>query len=154
VTKIRLIAVLLLLACVFGCSGAEDQVDLKPEVQKLLEGYLPTLGDAYRQRNPELLTLAVPKEKARIGQRIDELAGAGQVLEPKFKSVTVESISVWNHANAFVTTVEVWDVRSFSAGSYTLLKEQVDQRSRVKYQLKRDGETWNVLYRELAENLN
>jgi hypothetical protein len=154
VTKIRFFSFLLLIASVVGCGGAQDDVDMKPEIQAMLEAYLPILGEAYRQRKPELLTQAVPKEQARIGQRINELAGAGQVLEPKFKSVTVEGVSVWNHANAFVTTVEVWDVRSFSAGSFTLLKEQIDQRSRVKYQLKRDGQVWTVLYRELAENLN
>jgi hypothetical protein len=155
VTKTRFFFLILLIAAFIGCGGAQDDADLKPEIQAMLEAYLPNLGEAYRLRKPELLTQAVPKEQARIGQRISELAGAGQVIDPKFKSVTVESVSAWNHANAFVTTVEVWDVRSYSAGSLTLLKEQVDQRSRVKYQLKRDdGQTWTVLYRELAENLN
>jgi len=65
----------------------------------------------------------------------------------------VESVSTWKHSNAFVTTVETWDVRSYTLGDHILLSEVTDQRNRVKYQLKRKDRGWVVLYRELAEAL-
>jgi hypothetical protein len=60
---------------------------------------------------------------------------------------------VWNYSNAFVTSLEVWDVRSFTVGAHVLVQESLGQRSRVKYQLKRKDGSWVILYRELAETL-
>lgn len=137
-----------------GCDssgGGGEEVD-KAEIQKVLDEYLPVLGQAYAERNPKLLEpWAVPKEQARIQLRIEELEARGQVYEPGFKSVTVENVSVWNYSNAFVTTVEVWDVKAFTLGTHMLVNESLDQRSRVKYQLKRKDEGWSILYRELEK---
>ena len=152
-----LLASCLLTSCSKG-PGEPSQDELRAEVQKLLEtAYCPKLGEAYGQGNAAVLeAVTVPKEISRISRRIEELADEGRTYEPTFKQVTVESVSTWNYSNAFATTVEVWDVRSYSIGSSRqLINEQVGQRSRVKYQLKRqdsDG-SWIVLYRELAETL-
>lgn len=117
----------------------------------MLRQYLPRLGEAYARQDPTLLEdFAVPKEIARIQLRIDELDQRGEVYEPEFREVTVEDVSVWNYANAFITTFEVWDVRSFTVGSHMLIQEVVGQRSRVKYQLKRKDGSWVILYRELS----
>ena len=148
---------LLLTACSQG-PGEPNQEELRAEVQQLLEkNYCPKLGEAYANRDATRLeSFTVPKEISRIARRIEELEAEGKVYEPIFRQVTVESVSTWNYSNAFATTVEVWDVRSFTSGSsHQLVNEQVGQRSRVKYQLKRqdsDG-SWVVLYRELGENL-
>lgn len=148
----------LALLTLLGCPGATapDEATVKAEAAALFAEYLPKLGQAYATRDPELVRqYAVPKELSRMERRMGELAEQGQVYEPTFQSVTIESLSVWNYANAFVTTVEVWDVRSFSIGSHTLLNEQIGQRSRVKYQLKREDDgTWRVLLRELSASLN
>lgn len=137
-----------------GCSSdgpSSEEVD-KAEIQAVLEAYLPALGQAYAQRNPKLIEQwTVPKERARIQLRIDELEARGQVYEPSFKTVTVENVSVWNYSNALVSTVEVWDVRALTLGTELVVNESLDQRSRVKYQLKRKDDGWSVLYRELAE---
>jgi hypothetical protein len=61
----------------------------------------------------------------------------------------VESVETWRHVNAFTTTVEVWDLRVYAAGTDVILSETIDQRNRVKYQLQRQGERWLVLFREL-----
>lgn len=148
------LAGLLLLAS--GCGrppGENPEVD-RSEIEQMLRGYLPKLGQAYATRDPSLLESgAVPKEIARIRLRIDELTEEGQVYEPEFLEVTVEDVSVWNYSNAFVTTLEVWNVRSFTLGNHVLLQESLGQRSRVKYQLKRKEGTWVILFRELAQTL-
>lgn len=145
--------VLILLAG--GCAppGDNPEVD-RGEIELMLRDYLPKLGSAYADRDPAILEdQAVPKEIARIRLRIEELSEQGRVYEPEFKEVTVEDISVWNYSNAFVTSLEVWDVRSFTVGAHVLVQESLGQRSRVKYQLKRKDGSWVILYRELAETL-
>lgn len=141
---------LFLTACE-GSGQADEEVD-KAEIQAVLEAYLPVLGKAYAESNPKLLEpWAVPKEQARIELRIAELEAQGQVYVPEFKTVTVENISVWNYSNAFVSTVEVWDVRALTLGSGMVVNESLDQRSRVKYQMKRKDDGWAILYRELEK---
>ena len=138
-----------------GCAppGENPEVD-RGEIEQMLRGYLPLLGQAYATRDPSLLEAgAVPKEVARIRLRIDELTENSRVYEPEFREVTVEDVSVWNYSNAFVTTLEVWDVRSFTLGSHVLVQESLGQRSRVKYQMKRKDGTWVILFRELAQTL-
>ncbi|MDA8016846.1 MAG: ARC6/PARC6 family protein [Thermoanaerobaculia bacterium] len=137
-----------------GCSppGAEE-ID-KSEVRTLLEAYLPKLGEAYAQADPSVLEpWAVPKEVARIELRIGELEANGQVYEPVFQSLEVVSISPWNYSNAFVTTIEIWDVSAYTMGSRRLVNQALGQKSRVKYQLKRRDDSWVVLYRELEQTL-
>lgn len=149
-------ALFALLILSVSCSppGAEE-ID-KTEVQNLLTEYLPKLGEAYTQANARLIEpWAVPKEVARIDLRIEELEAMGQVYEPVFHELEVVSISPWNYSNAFVTTIEVWDVSSYTVGSHRLVSQAIGQKSRVKYQLKRqDDNSWVVLYRELETNLD
>ncbi len=68
--------------------------------------------------------------------------------------MTGEDISVGNYANAFVTTFEVWDVRSVALGSHAALNESLGQRNRVKYQMKRKDDGWVILYRELDQSFD
>ncbi len=151
-----LIALLLASALVAGCgeTGSDPQVD-RTEIESVLRDYLPKLGQAYAARDTSILEgLAVPKEIARISLRTDELADTGRVYEPEFKEVTVEDISVWNYSNAFVTTLEVWDVRSFALGTHLPVNESLGQRNRVKYQMKRKEGSWVILYRELDQTFD
>jgi hypothetical protein len=144
------------LLLLWGCDRSAKQVEVdRQEIEDFLEIYLPKLGDAYGQRDPRLLKgMAVPKELSRIELRTGELAELGQVYEPTFREVTVESASVWNYSNALVSTFEIWDVRSFTIGSHILVNESLGQKNRVKYQLKREGDSWLVLFRELAESID
>lgn len=144
------LALLALTAC-SGDGPSSEEVD-KAEIQAVLEAYLPVLGKAYAERDPSLIEpWTVPKERARIQLRIDELEARGQIYEPTFKNVTVENVSVWNYSNALVTTVEVWDVRAYTLGTHMVVNESLDQRSQVKYQLKRKDDGWSILYRELSK---
>ena len=144
----RIVLPVLLLAAL-GCDSAEErqQVDTA-SIQAALELYLPRLGQAYATGDLEPLEgLAAQKEIAAIAKRINDLAEQGRVLEPTFRRVTIEEVKVFNYANAYVTTVEVWDLRSLSTGLREPLAEDLGQSNRVKYQLKREGDSWKVLFR-------
>ena len=150
------LALLLVALTGAGCmeTGGDPQVD-RQEIEAVLRDYLPKLGQAYATRDMSLLEgLAVPKEMARISLRTEELAATGRVYEPEFQEVTVEDISVWNYSNAFVTTLEVWDVRSFTLGTHLKVNESLGQRNRVKYQMKRKEGGWVILYRELDQTFD
>lgn len=149
-----LLSLMLLTTVACGESEAEAEVN-RQEIEDLLLDYLPKLGQAYAQRDPQVLEgLAVPKEMSKIAVRIRELTAQGRIFEPKFKELTVEDVSVWNYSNAFVTTFEVWDLQSYSTGERVLMSESLDQGNRVKYQLKRRDDSWVVLYRELDQTFD
>ncbi len=132
-------------------SAKQQAADLAG-IQATLEEYLPRLAETYRTGDVRPLEgIAAAKEMATVEKRLEELHEQGRTLEPVFRGVTVEQVNTWSHSNAFVTTVEVWDLQVYTLGSHQLLSEEMGQRSRVKYQLKRDGERWNVLYRTIVE---
>jgi hypothetical protein len=140
-----------------GCGVAAEVRSEADEaaIEAAVHKYLPLLSDAYSTGNLKALReVAVPKEVARVQFRLEELEEQGRRFEPQFKYLVVEGISTWKHSNAFVTTVEVWDVRSYTLGSHTLQSEVIGQSNRVKYQLKLKDEGWMVLYRELDQTLD
>ncbi len=156
-TVLAIVTALLMLGGTAGCSDASrggSEVD-KADIERTVREYLPRLAAAYAKAEfGPLEEVAVPKEIARVKLRRRELADQGKVYEPDFKELVIESITTWKHSNAFVTTVETWDVRSYTLGKRVLLSEVTDQRNRVKYQLKRKQHGWVVLYRELDQPLD
>jgi hypothetical protein len=132
-----------------ACGSAEEQQKVDTEsIAAALKAYLPRLGEAYSSGDTSALQgLAAQKEIAAIEKRISDLADQGRILEPSFRELTIEEATVFNYANAYVTTVEVWDLRSLATGSRQQLAEDMGQRNRVKYQLKREGDSWRVLFR-------
>ena len=100
------------------------------------------------------LRMAWLPDENRVEFQRDQLAEQGKVYEPEFKELVVEHVRQWKHSNAFVTTVEVWDVRSYALGSRVLLSDVTNQRNRVKYQLKLKDHGWVILYRELDQTLS
>lgn len=145
-----LVALVLGLAAACGPSSAERRAADRDEIEALLAEYLPELGRAYAERNAELIAPWVaPKEVARVDQRIRELYGLGSVLEPEFHRAAVEDVQVWNNSNGYVITVETWDVRRYATGSMELIGENLGETQRVRYQMKREGDGWKVLYRTI-----
>lgn len=140
-----------------GCAkltGSDPEKD-RQQIEALLAAYLPKLAEAYATRDAAVLEgFAVLKEIATVSRLLDELTADGRLVKPTLKQVTVEDFSVWNHANAFVSTFEVWDLRVYSTGSEVLLSESLGQRNRVKYQMKRDGDSWMVLLRQIEQTLD
>ena len=87
-------------------------------------------------------------------KRIKEVRVRGERLEPTFHSVTIEDVTAWGYSNAYATTLEVWDLRLFASHGENPLAETLEQRSRVKYQLKWEEDHWVVLYRELVQTFD
>ena len=69
----------------------------------------------------------------------------------RFRQLTIEDVNVWNYSNAYATTHEVWDLVVYATGSEQILAEEYEQPNRVKYQLKREGDKWHVLFRTIQE---
>lgn len=137
------------LAACGGPTPEEEAVD-REEVATFLREYLPKLAEAYRTGDASALEpYAAAKEQASIEHRARELAKAGEVLAPELDSVEVEDVRTWQAVNAYVTTVEVWDIRTYATGTENVVREQLDQTNRVKYQLKREGGRWRVFWREI-----
>ena len=65
--------------------------------------------------------------------------------------MTIEDVRIWNYSNAYVTTLEVWDLVVYATGSDQVLASEYEQPNRVKYQLKREGDSWRILFREIQE---
>jgi hypothetical protein len=144
-----------LVAFSFGCSEASRKIDeeaTKEEIKISLESYLPLLGEAYATGNLEFLRdWAAEKEMARVYKRVDELAATGRTLVPTFRQLTVEEFNVWNYSNAYVTTLEIWDLEVYATGTEQILSQEHEQPNRVKYQLKREDGRWRVLFRTIQD---
>ncbi len=151
--KPRLGPTALVLFVLVSCGSAETRQEVeKGKIQANLETYLPLLGEAYATGNLEKLQPWVAqKEVARVRKRIEDLGQQGRTLVPTFRQLTIEDINVWNRANAYVTTVEVWDLRVLATGTDQVLSEEIAQSNRVKYQLKRGEGRWRILFRTIQE---
>jgi hypothetical protein len=136
-----------------GCSSGDGgEAEARQEIEAMLGDYLPILAEAYGEDDPLRLSgWVAEKEIARVHRRIEELAEQGTAIQPTFHSVTVEDVRVWGNSNAFVTTVEVWDLKSVAVGTGMLVQEVEGQVNRVRYQLKKDQGRWRVLFRTIAE---
>jgi hypothetical protein len=149
----RALAVALLL--VAGCTSEQERTQVaKEEIRTVLaDGYLPRLAEIYGGANPQILEgWAAQKEISGIAKRVQELAQEGRSLQPELRAVTLEEVNVWSHSNAYVTTLEEWDLRVYNTGTRALLSEELGQHDRVKYQLKRtDTGAWIVLFRSRVE---
>lgn len=147
---LALTLMLLLTACGGGDEdGGDANADL---IEASLEAYLPQLAYAYASGDTSTLSgHAAPREIASVEKRIEDIAAMGRILQPTFKELTIEDVNAWSHSNAYVTTLEVWDLRTVAAGSDVVLAEELDQASRVKYQIKREDDRWMVLFRAIQQ---
>ena len=124
----------------------------RQEIQAVLEAYLPLLGEAYATGDfSPLEPYAAQKEVSSVHKRVEDLAVRGRTLEATLRSVTIEDVNIWNYSNAYVTTHEVWDLVVYATGSDQVLAKEYEQPNRVKYQLKREGDSWRILFREIQE---
>lgn len=134
-----------------GAAGPKDEVS-RQEIEDTLTSYLPLLGEAYASGDLEpLRPYAAEKEISRVFKRVQDLSYQGRTLVPTFRQLTIEDVNVWNYSNAYVTTHEVWDLVVYATGSENVLAEEYEQPNRVKYQLKREGDQWRVLFRTIQE---
>lgn len=155
ISRLALASLLALLALAGACGPSEQAgEEAREQVREALEAYLPLLAASYATGEVEQLRpYAAEKELLRVRQRVEDLALEGRRLEASVESVTVESFNLWNYSNALASTVEVWNLTVYATGSDVVLGEERGQVNRVKYQLKRDGDEWRVLFRELVDTV-
>ena len=149
-----LLAVLaaLALALAAGCAPSAEEVAAdRDQIEGFLEEYLPQMAEAYRTGDTEALApYAAQKEQESIERRVRDLAKQGRILAPELESVEVEDVRPWQAVNAYVTTLETWNIRVLASGSEEVLSQEV-QENRVKYQMKREEGRWRVFWRELEQ---
>lgn len=156
----RLVALVLLLPLLGTVAGSckptpEEKAADREEIATFLREYLPKMAEAYRTGDTESLApYAAQKERAAIEKRVLDLAKQGQVLAPTLDSLQIEDVRTWGRVNAYVTTVEVWDLRVLAAGSDSVVRQQLGQSNRVKYQLQRDDGRWRVFWRQLEQTFD
>ena len=147
-------AVVALGALLAGCGppSAEEVAADKEEVRAFLAEYLPKMAEAYETGDTAPLEpYTTLKERETIKKQVRDRARQGTILAPELVRLEVEDVVTWSAVNAFVTTVEVWNLRVKATGSEALVREALDQTNRVKYQLKREEGRWRVFGRQLQE---
>jgi len=149
--SIASVLAILAVSCGGATSESEEETD-RDQIQTMLEAYLPLLAQAYSTGDLSALEpYAAQKEVSSIHKRVEDLALQGRSLEATLRSVTIEQVKTWNYSNAYVTTHEVWDLVVYATGSDQILAEELEQPNRVKYQLKREDDSWRILFREIQE---
>jgi hypothetical protein len=150
---VRLAPVALGVLLVAACSAANEESDRhRAAIAAALEGYLPKLGQAYATGDVEVLRgLTDERELAALEKKIVDRAAEGTVLEPKFESVAIESLQVWNDANAAAVTLEQWDLDLYDLETREIANQRLNQRYRIKYELRREGATWMVTRRSIEK---
>lgn len=150
------LAILVLIAALplVSCGPSKERVATdKAAIQTTLEKYLPKLATAYSADDLKgLKGYASEKEIASVRKRVDDIAEQGRHLVPTFHSVTIEKIVVWGYANAYVDTVEVWDLKVYAAGTSTVLSQELAKSTRARYQFKKYGGSWHILFRTIVQN--
>ena len=76
------------------------------------------------------------------------------MLEAELVELTVEEVSLWAVSNAYVRTVETWNLTVRARGSDSLLGQELGQVSRVNYQLKKEDGAWRIYRRALLPSAN
>lgn len=135
-----------LAAC--GEPSPEDLAEESEAIRQTLLLYLPKMADAYATGDVEQLEgMASQKERAILDKNVRQLAQQGRTVKTELRELTIEELNLISYANAYVTTVEEWDVRVYAQGTERLLGEDLGQVSRVQYQLKRQDGEWLLLSR-------
>lgn len=151
---IRVFAAVLLAAGLWalgGCGPSEERVEAdRQAIEETLERYATQLSHAYAFTDPSALEeVAMPREVASVESNIAQMADEGRRIAADQKELTIENLEAPGTGTAFVNTLEVWDIRVMDLGSEREISRDENQESRVRYQLKTDGEgTWKVLWRQ------
>lgn len=135
-----------------ACGGGEEQAAAdRQQIQATLETYLPKLAEAYASGSAEgLRGLAAEKEVAMVEKLINSEAAEGREIRASFGGLTIEDVTIWGYANAYVTTVELWTVGTYTTGGQRLAAGE--RRDRVQYQMQREGDQWLILYRQRQDD--
>lgn len=154
IIRSRLILFVSILALLPACGGGEEQAAAdRQQIQATLEAYLPKLAEAYASGSAEgLRGLAAEKEVAMVEKLISEEAAEGRQIRASFGGLTIEDVTTWGYSNAYVNTVEVWTVETWTTGGQRLAGGERRDRVRVQYQMQREGDQWLILYRKRQDD--
>ena len=123
----------------------------RDEIEGLLTAYLPTLSEVYRTGDlGPIEGMAAPRELERVDSFIRERAREGRLVDPTLQRFEIEKFDLYQHSNAYLTSREIWDLRIRAAGSDRLIQEELGKSDRFRYQLRREGDRWRVLTREVV----
>jgi hypothetical protein len=156
------LAAILAVAICSGCGGGGGEQDSpaaasaadRQEIQRTLEEFLPLLAEAYATGDLEPLSpYAVERLRAYTAKRIDDLRGQGLVLRPRFHSLVIEDLKTWGNDFGVLTTLETWDLTYHAAGGDTVVSDRPAVKSRVVYQVKKEGGRWRLFHREMKQEL-
>lgn len=147
-----LVATVILAVAAGGC---ETEVPTPPEravLEPLVRTFLVQLAAAYGAMDTKPLEgIGAPRLLERARHDIDLLKAGGDRLEPVLVEVTIDTMKVLRHANAYVTCTEVWDTRRFDAFTGELIGHDAHTVLHSSIQLKKIEGRWLVLYREVEE---
>ena len=146
---------------VLGCSGesrergaAPGSAEDRQEIRTMLERFLPALAAAYSSGDMEpLRPYAVERVLAYTQKRVTDIANQGMVLEANFDGLVIEDLRTWGNDFGIVNTLETWDLTYHPAGGGSVISDRPDTKSRVAYQVKKEGGQWRVFHRELKQEL-
>ena len=138
-----------------GAPSEQDLSEAREEIRATLMEYLPEMAEAYRTGDVgPLEDYTTQKERAILDKHITELEQRGRTMDTELLELTIEDLNLVSYANAYVTTVEYWDVASYAVGTDRVLGEDPRQFSRVRYQLKREGDRWKIMARNRDPSIN
>ena len=149
-----LLASLLPLAPLAACgpSGEEVQAD-REAILELLETYNERLSQAYAFADPEALEgIAATREINNVRSNIARLSAEGRRIVSELEELTIEELNHYQASNAYVQTFEVWDIQVQAVGSDEVISRDPEQRSRVRYQVKREDGEWTVVWRQRIDD--
>lgn len=151
-----LLLLILLASLTAACGPTEEQLDeIREEIRATLMEYLPEMAKAYRTGDVEpLAEYTTQKERAILLKSIRELEQKGLSYDTELLELTIEDLNVVKFANAYVTTVEYWDVTTYAVGTDRVVGHDPRQFSRVRYQLKREGDGWTIMARNRDPSIN
>jgi hypothetical protein len=125
----------------------------RAQIEQLLADYRAAMIEAYRRADPGALAqVATERERARVGNALASLEGAGTALRPVLVRATTESIERSGRTAWTVTANEIWDLRTVALGSERAVGESLAQENRVLYTVIREDGRWWVLTRLLSSS--
>jgi len=149
-----LLAGLALLATLAACGpSAEETEEDREAILEALETYNERLSQAYAFADPSVLEgIAATREINSVRTNIARVASEGKRIVSELEQLTIEDLNHYQASNAYVQTFEVWDIQVQAVGSDEVISRDRDQRSRVRYQVKREGGEWTVVWRQRLDD--
>lgn len=142
-------------ACFFlsACADPAEKREKVETVKSFVRDYVELLPAVYRQEDPSLLRgTAADREILAVARNLNVLHAKSYNLEVALVDLQFTYVDIYNVANAFVKTTEVWDVTTRNAETGEVRGAKRGELLHVTYQLKNFvHEGWLVTGRMVEE---